>query len=64
MTPTAKDCKPVMCLRCKFFNRLAPEYGQCRRNAPRPTVSPNWEWPLIPDGDWCGEFRPKAEGAA
>jgi hypothetical protein len=40
------------------------EYGFCRRHAPRPHDGNHIEdvtWPLVWEGDWCGEFIEKKD---
>jgi hypothetical protein len=39
---------------------------KCRRHAPRPHpkresehIETEWEWPLVLDDEWCGEFEAK-----
>lgn len=43
--------------------RLGPQFGECRRNAPRLQLSRHTDdcssvWPPTSADDWCGEHRP------
>lgn len=61
-TPPHRDC-----MNCTYFV-ASPELdieGECRRYAPRPRVDAlerdsqqdAW-WPIVMQGEWCGEFHP------
>ena len=53
------------CETCRFYSRINPDIGQCRRYAPRPDcfdVDDDGEtiWPDFPEmcwDDWCGEWQ-------
>jgi len=67
------------CKNCKFWElgygltkeereeeniKEEPNYGHCRRYAPKPRSSKtdDWfscDWPETQGSDWCGEFQPK-----
>lgn len=54
------------CVTCKFFDRFArnPDYGLCRRYAPRPAwVNQDAEcaFPWVKNSDWCGEYETDEE---
>ena len=42
------------------------EYGFCRRHAPSPrqfdpAKNLEYSWPLVWQGEWCGEWQPRKE---
>lgn len=56
----ANDRSILVCRNC-MFARVSDggKYGECRRNAPKPSRDEvrAW-WPAVAvDSDWCGEFR-------
>jgi hypothetical protein len=45
------------CANCRHFCRSNAQAGECRRNAPfNLTGGHHAEWPLVTDGEWCGDF--------
>jgi hypothetical protein len=47
------------CIECKYCGISPANFGDviCRRYAPRPLISDKYIfWPIISEGDWCGEF--------
>lgn len=58
------------CENCRYFSPESNGGGECRRHAPAPsavrhqsrrdddTVSIEGWWPIVSEGDWCGEFEP------
>jgi hypothetical protein len=51
------------CQTCRFWRRDDAESGLCRRHAPRPARQHGdgvyfAVFPLVENGDWCGEHEP------
>ena len=56
----------MICEQCKFWKKMSPDCGQCRRYAPRIIIDEDivldnvgWDWALTTKYDWCGEFQAK-----
>lgn len=43
-----------ICARCRWWQQDDPEYGKCRRHAPKDD-----RWPDTNGGRWCGEWQSK-----
>lgn len=60
------------CENCKFFSLIHPDnvggrrwFGECRIHPPRAAKISSSEasFPLVNSKTWCGEYKPRAEGA-
>ena len=51
--PVARRCST-----CRFWRKTDDDYGQCRRNAPRPEGQGSMaRWPSTQRNHWCGEYE-------
>jgi len=51
----------MRCDRCRFWEKVDPRYGRCRKCAPRIADSCRANWPTTSAEDWCGEGEEKKE---
>lgn len=49
------------CENCDYYdpNVKTIGIGRCRRYARKPAKNNIFDWPLVAEEDWCGEFAPK-----
>ena len=65
MVMRCKDCEFTMPIgMVRNGNGEETPVNICRRFPPQLNVSGSSTFPIVADGEWCGEFKPKAKPKA